>query len=62
MVRELVQKRFEEVGARQSREVRGEENESRDLLTHMIEANLSSESLSREQIIQDVSFGFPVRR
>ena len=51
MVRELVQKRFVAVEARQARAVKGEVNDSRDLLTYMIEANLSSESLSREQII-----------
>jgi cytochrome P450 len=56
-VRKLVQKRFTEVEAKRVLHGGGEENESRDLLTYMIEANLTSpeEALSREQIIEDVS-------
>lgn len=57
MVRELVQTRFEQVQARQTLNVNVEGKESQDLLTYMIEANLSSDgALSSEQIVEDVSF------
>jgi hypothetical protein len=56
-VRELVQKRFSEVEAHFALHRSGEENQSRYLVTYMIEANLTSpeEALSHEQIIEDVS-------
>lgn len=55
IVRELVQKRFAEAEARKDSALNGEKGDSRDLLTYMIEANLSGDkALSREQIIEDV--------
>jgi len=58
--RELTEKNFEEVETRQAMGLTGEEDESRDLLIYMIEANLSSpeDALTREQIIEDASYRF----
>ncbi|KAH7412846.1 cytochrome P450 [Cadophora sp. MPI-SDFR-AT-0126] len=55
MVRELVHERFEQVEARQALGVSAGGKKSEDLLTYMIEANLSSDdALSREQIVEDM--------
>jgi cytochrome P450 len=63
IVRGLVNERFAAVEARQNHgtgvEPR-EKSESRDVLTYMIEANLTGgEALSREQIVEDVCLIVP---
>lgn len=55
IVRDLVERRFEEVETRKDSNLNEKAGERRDLLTYMVEANLSSgEALSRQQIIGDV--------